>query len=136
MSDSDARPRRRVVAAPARRPPAELQALRVVVEEDPDPDSSYLDQDDLKDRKAAHKRGEFGFVGLRVEADVIIESTVQTLTSSGLWGIESDSDKEYLESVAVEEYEQLRKVLKTIGVATAQLPDANDEQVRAMEWRT
>jgi hypothetical protein len=128
--------RRRVVAAPARRPPAELRSIRVVVEHDPDPDVSFLEQEDLEDRLAAYRRGEFDFVGVRAEADVLVEDTVQTLTSGGLWGVESDSGEEYLVGVAVEEYEQLRRVLKTVGVPTAQLPAADAEQVRAwIEWR-
>ena len=130
------RARRRVVAAPARRPPPELQSLRVLVEEDPDPEVSYLDQDEFEDRRAAFHRGEFGFVGVRVEADVIIQGTVQTLVSPGLWGIESDSGDEYIESVAVEEYGELRKVLTAVGVPTAQLPQATGEAVRSLEWRT
>jgi len=128
--------RRRGVAASARKPPAELQSIRVVVEHDPDPDVSFLEQDEFEDRLAAYKRGEFDFVGVRAEAEVVIEGVVQTLTSGGLWGIESDSGEEYIESVAVEEYEQLRKVLKTVGVPTAQLPAASADQVREwMDWR-
>ena len=118
--------RRRVVAAPARRQPTELQSIRVVVEHDPDPDASFLEQDEFEDRLASFKRGEFEFVGVRAEAEVLIESTLQTITSPGLWGIESDSGEEYIAGIAVEEYEQLSKVLKTIGVPTAQL--AADEK--------
>jgi len=135
MSDTPP-PRRRVVAAPARKPPAELRVIRVLVEHDPDPDVSFLEQDEFEDRLAAYKRGEFDFVGVRAEADVVVEGVVQTLTSGGLWGVESDSGEEYVVSVAVEEYEQLRRVLKTIGVPTAQLPNADEKQVRAwVEWR-
>jgi hypothetical protein len=138
MSDTP-RARRRVVAAPARRPPAELtgaRPIRVVVEHDPDPDVSYLDQDEFEDRRAQYERGEFDHVGVRAEADVVIEGTVQTLASPGLWGVESDSGEEYVVGVAVEEYEQLRKVLKTIGVPTAQLPEASESTVRDwIEWR-
>ena len=135
MSDSPPA-RRRVVAAPGRRPPAELRSIRAIVEHDPDPDVLFLEQDEFEDRLAAYKRGEFDFVGVRAEAEVVIEETVQTLTSGGLWGVESDSGEEYLVSVAIEEYEQLRKVLKTIGVPTAQLPAADEKQVRAwIEWR-
>ena len=125
--------RRRVVAAPARRPPAALQSIRIVVEHDPDPDISYLEQDEFEERLAAYKAGEFDFVGVRAEAEVLIEETVQTLTSGGLWGVESDSGEEYIESVAVEEYEQLRKVLKTVGVSTAQLPQEIEREW--IEWR-
>ena len=129
-------PRRRVVAAPARKPPAELRSIRVVVEHDPDPDISFLEGDEFKDRLDAYNRGEFDFVGVRAEAEVVVESIVQTLTSGGLWGVESDSGEEYLVGIAVEEYVQLRKVLKTIGVPTSELPAADEKQVRTwIDWR-
>jgi hypothetical protein len=130
------RARRRVVAAPsARRPPPELQSLSVVVEDDQDTDTSYLDQEGYEERRRDYERGIFHFVGVWVEAEVLIQGTVQTLVSPGLWGIESDSGEEYIEGVAVEEYSELRKILTTVGVPTAQLPQPTSESVREMEWR-
>lgn len=131
MSGTDAR--RRVVEAPARKSPVKLESIRVVVEHDPDPDASYLEQDEFEERLAAYKNGEFTFVGVRAEADVTIEGVAQTLTSAGLWGIESDSGEEYFEEVAVEEYDSLRKVLKTVGVPTSELPQTIER--RQIEWR-
>ena len=122
--------RRRIEEAP-RRSRVELQSIVAVVEADPDPDTSFMDQDEFDERRAEYERGNFQFVGVRVEAEVLIEGTVQTLVSPGLWGIESDSDKQYFVDVANEEYEELRKVLKTVGVSTSQLP-AKIEQVK---WR-
>lgn len=127
-------PRRRVVVAPARRAPAELRAIRVIVEEDPDPDTSYLDQDDFEERRAAYKAGEFRFVGVRAEAEVVIEETDQVLSSPGLWGIESDLGEEDLDRIVSEEWAALRSVLKTVGVATDQLPLEADRAW--IEWRT
>ena len=70
---------------------------------------------------------------MRAEADVVIGGVVQTLTSGGLWGIESDSGEEYIEEVAGEEYSELRKILTEVGVPTAQLPlEIEREQI---EWR-
>ena len=123
---------RRVVSAPAKRQRVELLSIRAVVESDPDPDISYLEQDEFEDRLKAYQDGEFQFVGVVVEAEVEIESTVQYLRSPGLWGIESDSDKDYILSVCSDEYEELRKVLKTVGVPTDRLPKAFEGQV---EWR-
>jgi len=129
--------RKRVVIEAARKRSApELRLLYVRVEDDPDPDVSYLEQEEFAERLAAYQRGDFTFVGVRVEAEIIISGTVQTLMSPGLWGIESDSGEEYIEEVAVEEYGELRKILTDIGVPTAQLPQANGETVRSMEWRT
>ena len=59
----------------------------VVVEPDPDPDATYLDQRELADRRAAYRRGEFALLRVRAEAEVLIEGTMQTLTSPGLSGL-------------------------------------------------
>lgn len=116
--------RRRVVidAAQGRRPRPQVQRFRVRVEEDLDADVSYLMQEGLAERRAAHKRGEFSHVGVRVEAEVLIEGTVQVLTSPGVWGVESDSVGEDLAAVCAEEYRALRDVLKAVGVSTSELP--------------
>jgi hypothetical protein len=126
--------RPRVVAAPPRRPPAELRALRVVVEEDPDPDVSYLEQEGLEERLEEYRQGEFGFVTVRAEAEVGIAETEQILTSPGLAGIENDATPEEIEQIAAEEWAALRNVLKTVGVSTEQLPLELDREW--IEWRT
>src|SRR5512143_1062878 len=133
MNDSE-RTRRRVVAASARRPVVRLQAIRVVFEQDPEPDASYLDQDEFEDRRTEYKRGKFNFVSARAEAEVNIEGVLQTLTSGGLNGIESDSEQEYLDEIIAEEWKTLRNVLKTVGVPTAELPLEVDPAW--VEWRT
>jgi hypothetical protein len=127
-------PRRRVVAAPARRPPAELRAIRVIFEPDPDPDTSYLEQDEFEERLATHKKDEWNFVGCHAEAEVVIEEITQTLTSGGLWGIESDSEQEHLDEIIAGEWAALRNVLKTVGVPTSELPIEVDRAW--VEWRT
>lgn len=135
ISDKMTEPRRhRVVVAPVRKPPAELRGVRVIVENDPDPDVSYLEQEGFEDRRAAYKRGELGFLGVRVEADVFIKDTEQMLVSPGLEGIESDLAEGELDQIIGEEWTALRAVLKTVGVATEQLPlEASREWI---EWRT
>lgn len=126
--------RKRVVeAVPRKRRAPELESIKVLVMPDEDPDPSYLDQDEFEERLAAYKRGDFSFVGVRAEAAVIIDGVVQTLTSGGLYGIESDSDKAYFEEVGAEEWDGLRQILKTVGVATDQLPQGFDPQW--LEWR-
>ena len=127
--------RKRVVDVRRRTQP-QLHSIKVLVLPDEDPDPSYLDQDEFEDRKEAFQRGDFHFIGIRAEAVVAVEGILQTLTSGGLWGVESDSGDDYIEGVAVEEYEALRDVLKSIGVSTAQLPVADRETVRSwIEWR-
>lgn len=106
----------------------------MIVEQDPHPDSSYLEQDEFEERLEAYKREEFELIGVRVEAEVVIEETVQTLKSPGLWGIESDLEGDELDEIIHGEWSALRNVLKTVGIPTEQLPlDAKREWI---EWRT
>jgi hypothetical protein len=133
MSDG-ARPRRREVEAPARRPRPKVQVIRVVIEDDPNPDTAYLGQAELAERRAAYARDEFSFLAVRAEAEVVIEGIAQTLTSAGAPGIESDIGEEYVAQVAQEEWSALRDVLKTVGVPTNQLPLAVAREW--VEWRS
>lgn len=126
--------RKRVVEAAARKRSApQLHDIRVVVLPDEDPDTSYLDQDDFEDRREAYQRGDFTFVGVRAEAEVAIGGIIQTLTSGGLWGIESDSGDDHFKEVANEEWHELRKILTDVGVPTSQLPQNVDP--KWMKWR-
>jgi hypothetical protein len=121
------RARRRVVEAPSRPPPAELRALRIVVEPDLDPDLSDLDPA----TRTLCESGVIQLCGVRAEADVLIRGTEQTLASTGTWSVEPG---EYLDEVARHEWAQLRDVLKTVGVPTDQLPlEVDPEQI---DWRT
>jgi hypothetical protein len=130
MVDSS-RTRRRVVAAPARK--VELQSIRVLFERDPDADASYLQQDGFAERREDYDEGRFFFVSARAEADVVVDGVKQLLRSSGLNAIESDSEEEYIEAIAVEEWASLRGVLKTVGVPTSDLPLECDRAW--IEWR-
>jgi len=127
--------RKRVVEVPRKRSAPEVQSIHVRVMPDEDPDTSYLDQDEFEDRREAYQRGEFSFVGVRAEAQVVIEGIVQTLTSGGMWGIESDSDEAYIEDVALEEYDNLRDILKAVGVSTAEVPVGTRETIKPLiKW--
>ena len=44
---------------------------------------------------------------------------IETFTSSGLWGIESDSDKEYIQEIEQEQLDDLRAHLERFGVDVA-----------------
>ncbi|HTF33311.1 MAG TPA: hypothetical protein VK714_06360 [Myxococcota bacterium] len=102
---------------------------------DEDPDTSYFDEDEFADRRAEFERGDFTFVGVRAEAEVAIEGVIQTLTSGGLWGIESDSDESYIEDVALEEYDALREILKAVGVSTREVPVGDKKMIKPLiKW--
>lgn len=108
--------------------------MRVIVEPDPEPNASYLEQEEFADRLLAYKRKRFSFLRVRTEAEVVIEEIAQVLTSGGMPGVESDSEDEYLDEIIAREWEGLRAVLKTVGVATDKLP--LDVDRAWIEWRT
>jgi hypothetical protein len=92
---------------------------------DNDPDLSYLEQDYSdspadeaekyreQDRKrlAEYRRGGWYMVGIRARANISIPhsgyTTMYSLESPGLWGIESDSGEPYFAEVFEEEKQQL-----------------------------
>jgi hypothetical protein len=123
-------PRRVVVEAKHKRNAPELESIVVVVIPDDEPDFSHID--DVQ--QARYERGELTLYGIRAEAKIVVDEVVQTITSGGLWGIESDAGDDYFHEVAEEEYNDLRKILKTLGVATSELPNKLDK--KQIEWRT
>jgi hypothetical protein len=126
--------RKRVVEAPARkrRSAPELASIKVLVLHDDEPDTSYFDDEEFADRRAEYENGDFTFVGVRAEAEVVIDGVTQTLTSGGIWGVESDA-KEMIEEHASDEWSDLRQILKTVGVSTSELPAKFDPKI--IEWR-
>jgi len=57
--------------------------------------------------------GIWNFIGIKAKADIYFEengvSQYQEITSGGLWGIESDSDKQYIEECEKEQIEDLKE---------------------------
>lgn len=74
----------------------------------------------FEERLQEYHDGQFGFIGIRAEAQVVIPAgkdhgIVQTITSGGLWGIEDDSSEDYLAEVGLEELVELKKQLTVLG---------------------
>jgi hypothetical protein len=82
---------------------------------DPFPDASYLESEGFQERRQQYDNGEFGFIGIQAEAEIIVAGVCQTITSGGLWGIESDSTPDYLSEIEQEEIEQLQEILHALG---------------------
>ena len=123
--------RRRVVEAPrGKRSAPQVESIVILVLPDEDP---YLEDLDA-DMRAEYERGDFHFVGVRAEAEVIIGDVAQTIVSGGLWSIANNSGDDYFEEVAYEEYSDLRKILISIGVPTSQLPQKIERGW--IQWRT
>lgn len=70
------------------------------------------------------------YMGIRAEATVMLANNTagiamtQKIRSGGLWGIESDSGKDYLDEVAQDELSALRTELKAIGFSTRAISTA------------
>jgi hypothetical protein len=88
---------------------------------DPFPDTSYLRQPGFEDRYQQFQNGDFRFIGIQAEAEIVIDGVCQTITSGGLWGVESDSDRSYLSEVEQEEVEQLKAILRSLGFSEQSL---------------
>jgi hypothetical protein len=93
----------------------------------------YVRQD--YDRMEDYNRQGWCYIGIRAEAQyqTAFGSPIQTLTSGGLWGIESDSDKSYFAEVAGEELAQLKAELKALGFSARAISTAfkNVEEVES-----
>jgi hypothetical protein len=84
------------------------------------PDTSYLEQEEFEDRLEQFRQGAFEFVGVRAAVELPIPygkgHIAQRIESPGLWGIESDSGEDYLDSVFQEESALLADMLAELGV--------------------
>ena len=105
--------------------------IQRIEEPDPYPDLSWLDPDanpaNAKanaERLAAYRAGEWYCVGIKARATFLIDlghgGLIQTVDSPGLWGIESDSDPEYLDEVFSEQAQMLRDVLAQLNVTVVE----------------
>jgi hypothetical protein len=101
---------------------ATLAAVRMIEVADESPDPSYLEQDGFEERRAEYEAGDFGFIGIQAQAEIHVSHgaghIIQTITSPGLWGIESDSGAQYLAEVYEEERAILFEMLTELGIST------------------
>lgn len=94
--------------------------------------------DNLADYKRAESfnRGDWQMVGVRAKTTLLIPQpqggfVTQTITSPGLWGIESDSGRDYFMEVGKEELGQLKHDLKALNVPEK----AADEAIKKAELK-
>ena len=67
------------------------------------------------DRMESLNNGQWSFIGIRACADITINQTAQSIYSSVLWGIESDSEEFYLNDVEQEQLSELCATLHDLG---------------------
>lgn len=80
---------------------------------------AYAEHD--KERLDAFYRDDWNMIGIKAVATIhlpVNEKTVkaETISSGGLWGIESDSDKSYLQEIGREQIEEVKGYLRTLCV--------------------
>ncbi len=82
------------------------------------------------DRMESLNTGHWCYIGIRAVAEVGISTDgghtfkLDKLTAGGLWGIESDSDRSYLESVERDELADLKDTLKAYGFGRSTIAKA------------
>jgi len=87
----------------------------------------YVRQD--YERMESLNRGDWSYIGIRVDAQVTLSTgVVQDITSGGLWGIESDSESSYFDEVAADEWSQLKEELSSMGFSKRALATAWKER--------
>jgi hypothetical protein len=68
------------------------------------------------ERIESFNNGEWHYIGIVAVAEVASSSgTIQTIQTGGVWGIESDCDKDWLKGVGKDQLGELRKELEDFG---------------------
>lgn len=77
-------------------------------------------------RAESPNEGMWWYLGITAYADIQVSkgSVIQTISSGGLWGIESDSDESYFGEVICDELTELRSELESLGFTVEQIDDA------------
>lgn len=79
--------------------------------------------------------GDWYYIGVIAQAHVATPDTFgyteQVIRSGGIWGIESDSDRSYLQAEEEEQLSELRGILKDFGFSTRQISAAFKNVERA-----
>ncbi len=93
-------------------------------ENTPEEVRKYVRQD--YERMEDLNKGNWCFMGVRADCEVQLTpfGTIQHITSGGLWGIESDSEESYIESVEKDELADLRTQLRALGFSTRAISTA------------
>lgn len=117
-----------------------IESLNIEELIDENPDLSYLTQDCFG--KAGVERlktygDQWHMVGIRAAAIVNVPTSqggfiTQTFTSSGLWGIESDSTTDHFQEIAREELADLEDILSQFNICLEDYDDIAEELLDAI----
>lgn len=84
----------------------------------------YAKQD--YERYESYNNQHWHMIGILAEAKIQVSDIIQRITSGGLWGIESDSNKEYINQVESEELSALSHELEALGFKRKQILKAQE----------
>lgn len=85
-------------------------------------DAEYIEADYAKMEE--YQDGGWNMLGIRAVAEVLVNGTLHTLRSAGLWGVQSDSDESYLVEIGNEQIDELADTLKEFGFTVAEIKAA------------
>jgi hypothetical protein len=103
-----------------KREPKTIESVKVRRLDDDSPDLSLLGE-----QRMERYGNSWGMIGIRAEAMVRLgRGRFTTVTSGGLWGIESDSGDDYFAEVGREELNDLRATLSDMGFTPAAIDEA------------
>jgi hypothetical protein len=70
------------------------------------------------ERAEALNNSDWCYIGIIAKAKIKVNGCTQTITSGGLWGIESDSGKDYIEEEEKNQLSDLKENLLSLGFGT------------------
>jgi len=82
------------------------------------------------ERMESLNNGNWCYIGIIAEAEININGVIQRITSGGLYGIESDSGRDYMEEIEKEELNNLKAQLKEIGFSET---DINKIEIKEVD---
>jgi hypothetical protein len=92
------------------------------------PATEYGQQD--YQRMEDYNKNNWWMIGIVAKAQIKSPNgIIQTICSGSLWGIESDSDKEYIKQVEQEQLDGLKKELEAIGLGERAIEKAFNEDI-------
>jgi len=115
-----------------------MKSLRIFIDTpyDETPDVSWLEQTPAqlgslaaavanRRRLDAYNRDEWWLIGVRLQAEISLDGgSMLLLSSPGVWGVESDSECEYVHSIAVDEVALIRHDLDQLGFSAEEIDAA------------
>lgn len=81
----------------------------------------------------SYNNDDWQYIGVKAQAEIVIDEVCQKITSGGLWGIESDSEESYLKEVESEEMAELRGILYELGFSKRAIATAVKEVTSTSE---